>query len=81
MRLMVVSHTYTESVNRSKWFVLRDIAPDLEILIITPTYWPDGDLGGGISSSVATTRLSFVPLKIWGRGYGSRYLFRTCTLC
>jgi len=77
---MVISHTYVEPKNRSKWFALHGVAPGIDMVVVTPTYWLYPDFGRLDSPSYSTTDLRFVPLRIWGNGYVSRHVCVSSTL-
>jgi glycosyltransferase involved in cell wall biosynthesis len=73
--LLVVSHNDVESYARSKWFALREVAQDLDIIVITPKYWLDPEFGHKKSIAVSAGRLRFIPMRIWGSGYVGRHLY------
>jgi len=80
MRLLVVSHSYMEAVPRRKWEVLRDLAPDLELLIITPTYWREPELWPNQSRPYQGERLEVVPLRVALQGWVSRHAYVSLAL-
>jgi len=75
MRVMIISHTYVEPINRNKWVILHKLVPELETIVITPSSWVDPEFGGKNSVQDSMAQLHFVPINICGSGYGSRYFF------
>lgn len=73
--LLVFSPNDVESYARSKWFALRELAQDLDIIVITPKYWRDPEFGHKKSMAVSTSRLRFLPMKIWANGYVGRHFY------
>ena len=80
MRLLVVSHSYMEPLPRQKWMALRDVDPDIEILVITPHRWPEQDFWPIHSEPETNERLRFIPIKISLGGYVSRHFYRSSRL-
>ncbi len=75
LRLMVVSHSYMEPVPRQKWFVLREIAPEIELLIVTPRFWRERDWSLLKSEPYRGNGLEIVPLPVILDGYLSRHVY------
>ena len=78
MRLLVISHSYMEPLPRQKWIALQEVAPDIEVLVITPRRWPDRDFLWLIHSKPYTNgKLRFIPIDISFGGYVSRHFYRS----
>ncbi|MEK6575866.1 MAG: hypothetical protein AABZ58_16270 [Chloroflexota bacterium] len=71
----MVSHSYMDAVPRRKWEALRDLAPDLELLIITPTYWRESEFWSIRSKPFQGERLEVVPLRVALQGWVSRHAY------
>ena len=75
MKLLVVSHSYMEAVPRQKWFVLREAAPEIELLIITPQRWREHDWWPLESERHCEKQLVVVPLRVALQGWVSRHAY------
>ena len=80
MRLLVVSHSYMEAVPRKKWEVLRDLAPDMDVLVITPTFWRESEFWPVRSKPHRGERLEIVPMRAVLQGWVGRHAYMSPTL-
>jgi len=74
MRLLVIGHTYMTALGQAKLRALRDIHPDVDILVACPRWWPD-PLFELTATAVREDRLQVRPLPTYAPGYGSRYAY------
>ena len=75
MKLLVVSHSYMDAVPRKKWEALRDLAPDLEVLIITPRFWRESEFWPIRSQPYRGERLEVKPIRTALHGWVSRHAY------
>ena len=75
MRLLVVSHSYMDAVPRRKWEALRDLAPDLELMLIIPTFWQESEFWSIQSESYRAERFEVVPMRAILQGWVSRHAY------
>lgn len=75
MRLLAVGHCYMDVIPRRKWHALRAIAPEMDIVVVTPQTWPDVFCTLQSSPEQCGDRLRFVPMKTAFAGYGSRHFY------
>ncbi len=75
MRLLVVSHSYMDEVPRRKWQAVRDAAPDLELMIVTPRYWRESEFWMTQSEPHREERLEVMPLRTVLEGWVSRHAY------
>lgn len=75
MKLLVVSHSYMEPVPQKKWHVLRAMAPEMELLVLTPRHWRESQFWWVQCIPYAGGGLRVVPLAAVLDGFVSRHVY------
>jgi glycosyltransferase involved in cell wall biosynthesis len=75
MKLLVVSHSYMEQMPRQKWHALRVVAPEIELLVLTPRFWREPELWSVRCLPHEGSGLRVVPLSIVLDGFVSRHFY------
>jgi glycosyltransferase involved in cell wall biosynthesis len=64
-----------EPLPRLKWYALRDVDPDIEVLVITPRRWKEQDFWQVSATTTTGDRVRFQPLDTLLEGYVSRHFY------